>query len=155
MTDLYELLPKYQRLNSLCKQHRIVLDPEFGSQMFYQGQSYIVAAARGSALALIDEIVSIPIDPTEVIYVDDWENDPACVFLPDLEEFLRILRDATSIFPTITPGVRATREAWQVQHPSADPVVCPSLREALLEISLSVLENLPPSKEESQGGKWR
>lgn len=145
MTDLYELLPKYVRLKDLCIRHQIVLDPEYGSSMSFQGHTYIVAAARGSALALIDEIASIPIDPAEVIYVDDWENDPACVFLPDLEEMLRILRDATTVFPTITPGVRATREAWQVQHPNADPVVSPSLRQALLEISISVLENVSPS----------
>lgn len=138
--DIYELIPKLERLKILCAQHQITLDPETGQRMFYQGQIFTILSAQGNRLALTDDLPKIPFDASHVFYVEDWEEEESCYFLPRVEDLLQIIRDRTTLFPSMTPGVKITREVWQVRHGSGATVVSGSLLEGLLDMAIELLQ---------------
>ncbi|MBI1388890.1 MAG: hypothetical protein GC154_10630 [bacterium] len=139
MNELYEILPQYRALNDLMRHLDEPFDPEAGSRVYWRGAAYRVIGSNKDRIVLIAEPVILPIQPDDLIHVDGWEEDGDFIYLPSNEELLDILRRRTSLFPMMTPGVKATREVWQVKHPEADPVVCKSLTEALLETTLAVI----------------
>jgi len=138
--ELYELIPKLESLHALCHERGITLDPEPGSRMLYKGQVYYVIAAKGNALVLVDDFPSIPFDMNRVITIENWEEQENCLFVPSVEDLLHLIREATSLFPSMTPGVKKTREVWQVRHTEGSTVVTGSLREGLLDIAIEKLE---------------
>ncbi len=138
--ELYELIPKLKTLKALCGEKGIALDPEPGSRMLYQGQVYYVIAAKSNAVVLIDDFPSVPLDPNRTITIDDWEREENCLFVPSVEDLLHLIREATTLFPSMTPGVKKTREVWQVRHTEGTTVVTGSLREGLLDVAIQKLE---------------
>lgn len=139
MNDFYELLPRFRLLTELCHARNFDLDPEFGDRVAYQGRAYVVAAAETTDLALIDEWCGIPLREDQIVYVNDWRDDPSCVFLPGIDLLLQMIRRISGIFPSFTPGIHKSREVWQISHPNADPIISRSLHEALLELTIRII----------------
>lgn len=140
MTEAYELIPKYRRLKDLSRFHQRMLEPEFGERVVYQGQTYLVLGIRHNQLMLLDEYAAMPFDPNHLVYVDDWQNEDELIPLPNVTELLYIIQDLSTLFPAMTPGVESTREVWQIRHPNCDPVVARTLQEALLDMTIQLLE---------------
>lgn len=140
MTESYENLSLFKRLNELCLARGIVLDPEPGSRISFRGHPYVAAAAQDDALALLDDLCAIPLDPDRIVVVNAWENDPNCFFLPSLEQLLEIIYQRSSLYPIMTPGFKETRPVWQVSHPGAPPLVSKKLETGLLELAIRILE---------------
>jgi len=143
MAEFYDILPLYQRFHQLCKKRGILLDPELGDHLSFQGKTNFVAASRGDTLVLIDEMVQIPLDDQLLIYLENWEENPACFLIPRFDWLLQIIYQHTSLFPTMTPGVRSSQNVWQVVHPSAPPIVGTSLEQCVLELGIRILETEP------------
>lgn len=138
MTESHELTVLFQQLQSLCRKNNIPLDPDYGSEMLCHGLPCVVIAVKDGAIAVVEEMTSMPVDPSEVTYIDEWEQNPACIFMPSVEELLYMMRMQTTLFPTLTPGVQSTREVWQLQHPRIEPVVASSLREVLVRAAIAI-----------------
>ncbi|MBN2327787.1 MAG: hypothetical protein JXR73_11595 [Candidatus Omnitrophica bacterium] len=138
--NFYESLSYYNRFNQLCRERGAPLDVEAGDRLVYQGRAYIVAAAQGDALALVDDLTGIPLEPTQILYVHEWEADESCFFLPRIEQMLEVIHRQTGLDPMMTPGVKETKPVWQLSHPAAPPIVSDSLERGLLELAIRVLE---------------
>lgn len=151
MTDFYEILPLCNQLDQLARQRGIALEATPGNRMCFEGQLYRVLFERGNAVALVDDLASLPVDPSAMLYIEDWQEHPHCVSIPSVEDLLYLIRETTSLFPTLTPGVQATREVWQIQHPSIDPIVDAPLLQALLQAALRILEQNPSSQQAQKG----
>jgi hypothetical protein len=141
MINHHDLLDKYQALSRSCLQVGMDIDLEFGDQVSYQGKRYVVAAARGDRVALVDDYMSVPLNEEAIIYVTNWLDDPACVYLPSIEQLLEIIHERTNLYPTLVSGIKEIREVWQITHPNSQPIVAESLEEGLLELSIRVIEN--------------
>ncbi|MGI6456641.1 MAG: hypothetical protein ACOX5R_13630 [bacterium] len=139
--NLYELIPKLERLKLLCSEHGITLDPECGHQVFYQGQVFHVLSAHGNHLALLDTLPAIPLDLNQIVYVEDWIQESSCLFIPRVEDVLQIIHDKTTLFPSMTPGIKATREVWQIRHPNGTTIVSGALLEGLIDLALAMIQN--------------
>lgn len=141
MTESYDQLPLYQEFQRVCRSRGIRLDPEWGGWVLYQGQPMLVAAVEGRTLALVDDLAGIPLDARQVLYVEDWDENPACLFLPSLEFLLQFIYEQTDFYPVMTPGIQETRDVWQLTHPRSPSIVCSSLRDGLVELAARVLDN--------------
>ncbi len=141
VTEIIELHPKIQEFNRRCAEREIRLAPEYGDRAVYQGHIYFVAAVSGDTLALLDDLAGAPLCDERIVYAEGWENDPACLFLPSLENLLLIVRQLSSVYPSMTPGVQDGREMWRVLHTGAPPFVTETLLEALLDLAIHLLKH--------------
>ncbi len=140
MNHFYELIPKYQRLATLCRAHSIPLDMERGQCVLFQGHVYLVLFEKNNSLTLVNEWVHPSASQDEVVVVDNWDRRSDLVCLLGIEGMLELIRSFTSIFPAMTPGVETGREVWQVRHPGCDPVVAGKLEEALVDLCIQLME---------------
>ncbi len=139
MTDFYELLSDYQRLNQLLRERSIIFDPQPGNRFAYRGQLYAAVAVEDGCLALVDDLCGIPIAQDRVLCVDQWETEPDCFFMPNVEQLIEIIFDQTTIYPSMTPGIRTGQDVWRVSHTNATPVIAATLEEALLKLTMDIL----------------
>ncbi len=140
MSDIYELLPGYQKLAQQCSALGIELEPEPGELALYQGQSHRVIGEYGGQLVMLATPVLPPIDAESLVRVDGWAENSEFVYMPGVSSLIEMVRSVSSMFPTITPGVQTTREVWQIKHPDIEPVVANSLEEALLQSAIQILD---------------
>ncbi|MDP8242937.1 MAG: hypothetical protein P9L94_02565 [Candidatus Hinthialibacter antarcticus] len=141
MSEIYELLPGYQKLAQQCSAVGVELEPEPGGLVLYHGQPHRIIGEDAGALLIVATPVLPPIDQNTITTVPGWMNDPLCVYMPGVACLIDSVRSISSMFPTITPGVKSTREVWQVKHPDIEPVVANSLEESLLQAVIQILEN--------------
>ncbi len=139
MTDFYDLLSQYQRLNQLRRERSIVFDPQPGNRFAYRGQLYAAVAVEGDCLALVDDLCGIPIIQDRVLCVDQWEEESDCFFIPGIEQLIAIIFDQTTIYPSMTPGIRTGQDVWRVSHSNATPVIAATIEEALLKLTIDIL----------------
>lgn len=140
MSDIYELLPGYQKLAQQCSALGVELEPEPGELVLLNGQPHRIIGEDGGALHIVATPVLPPIDQNSITMVPGWMNNPLCVYMPGVACLIELVRSLSSMFPTITPGVQTTREVWQVKHPDIEPVVANSLEESLLQAVIQILE---------------
>lgn len=138
--DRYELIPKLELLYSLCHENNIAIEPLPGHQMFYEGRVWYVLSSKDNTVALIDDMPNIPFNTERVVEIKDWENETGCLLIPRADDILEIIRTHTGIFPSMTPGVKKTREVWQIRHTEGSSIVSGSLLEGLIDMALEKLQ---------------
>ncbi len=128
-------------LKKRCVFLNIIIPIEPGCEVVFQGQSFRVVAVRSGQLAVVDELIPLPIHETNIAYIQNWQEDDNCVIIPTIEMLLQIIFDTTGFFPTLIPGVEEAREVWKVQHPSAEnPYIFKTPNDALLELAVYLLK---------------
>ncbi|MBZ0254656.1 hypothetical protein K8I31_01250 [bacterium] len=140
MSELYELLPIYQKLAQLCSALGVELDPETGERVLLNGQLHRIFCEDDAALLVAASPLLPPVNENTVVSVPNWMNNANCTYMPGVSSLIELMRTVSSMFPTITPGVKSTREVWQVKHPDIEPVVANSLEESLLLAVIALLE---------------
>ena len=140
MNESYERVIQYKRLRELCRLREISIEPECGDRFLYQGHEYVAVVIREDRLALADDLSDIPFDSGQTVCVENWRDDDSCFSAPSIERLLEIVRERTTVYPAMTPGVKEAKVVWQIGHPSASPIVCSSLCDGLLELAIRVLE---------------
>jgi len=140
MTDFYDLLSNYRLLNQLRRDQSIIFDPQPGNRFAYLGQIYAAVAIEGDCLALVDDLCGIPLAMDQVLCVDQWEEETDCFFIPNIEQLIEIIFDQTTIYPSMTPGIRSGQNVWRVSHSNAKPIINTTLEEALLKLTIDILQ---------------
>lgn len=125
---------------SLMKERGINWEPSFGERFWYCGQELYFFGLRNTTLYLLDDLPSVPFHESDLIQVENWEQDPTAAFLPTVETLLQTIHDRTTLYPVLIPGIEGGHEVWKVQHPYFDSTTADTLEEALLEMAIRVLE---------------
>ncbi len=139
MNEIYDHLPLIRQFNELCATRKILRDWEPGDRVIFQGHEYIVAVVQWNGLALVDELAQIPLDPSQWVFLPDWESNPDCLLLPRIDHLLDMIQSCTSLYPIMTPGIKETKAVWQISHPNSSPIVSSSLEDGLLQLAILLL----------------
>jgi hypothetical protein len=140
VTFSLDRFPIYQKLNRLLHEGEFDLQPECGDAILYQGQLYAVLAVHKNQIALVDDLARIPFHEEDILEVNDWKQEPTCLFIPKIENVLHMIFQKSGHYPIMTPGIQSGRDVWQITHPHSDRIIASSLQEALFLLAIHILE---------------